>query len=101
MKNTILLAAAVIAVAGPAHAQNEGRLLASNCFQCHGTNGKPTSGGFERLAGQSATEIYNEIKEMQGPPASAETDKEIMVAHANGYTDAQLHLIANFFSQVK
>jgi cytochrome subunit of sulfide dehydrogenase len=66
MKTTILLAAALIAVAGPAQAQNEGRLLASNCFQCHGTNGKPTSGGFDRLAGESVSEIYNELERNEG-----------------------------------
>jgi hypothetical protein len=38
---------------------------------------------------------------MQGPPATAEREKEIMVVHANGYTDAELLLIAKFFSQVK
>ena len=30
-----------------------GRLLASNCFQCHGYNGK-SSIGFEDLAGESS-----------------------------------------------
>ena len=29
-----------------------GRLLASNCFQCHGTVG---TGGFEQIRGKSAT----------------------------------------------
>ncbi|WP_425485618.1 c-type cytochrome, partial [Hydrogenophaga aromaticivorans] len=38
-----------------------GRLLASNCFQCHGTNGRGP--GFERLAGESADEIYDELRE--------------------------------------
>jgi cytochrome c553 len=83
-------------MSGSGHAQDAGRLLASNCFQCHGTNGK---GGFERLAGESAAEIYNELKEMQGNPALAERDKEIMVVHANGFTDAELKLLANFFAK--
>ncbi|MFD2451435.1 c-type cytochrome [Ideonella paludis] len=46
--STALQAAGVSAV--PA-----GRLLASNCFQCHGTNG--AGPGFDRLAGKSANEI--------------------------------------------
>lgn len=68
-----------------------GRLLASNCFQCHGTNG---SGGFDRLAGKSSGEIYNELREMQqkSPP-------KMMDMHARGYTDAQLRLIADYFSK--
>jgi cytochrome subunit of sulfide dehydrogenase len=68
-----------------------GRLLASNCFQCHGTNGR---GGVETLAGESASEIYNELKEMQQkvPP-------KMMDMHARGYTDAQIRLIADYFSK--
>ena len=67
-----------------------GRLLASNCFQCHGTNG---SGGFERLTGESASEIYNELKEMQ-----TKTPPKMMDMHARGFTDAQLKLIADYFA---
>ena len=46
-----------------------GRLLASNCFQCHGYNGK-SSIGFEDLAGESSSEIYKELVEMRSkvPP---------------------------------
>lgn len=67
-----------------------GRLLASNCFQCHGTNG---SGGFERLAGMSANEIIGEMKEMR-----VETPPEMMDMHARGYDDAKLRLIADYLS---
>lgn len=80
--------------AAPALAQTTepppGRLLASNCFQCHGTNG---SGGVEKLTGESASEIYNELKEMQQkvPP-------KMMEMHARGFTDAELKLIANYFA---
>ena len=68
-----------------------GRLLASNCFQCHGTNGK---GGVETLAGASSSEIYNELKEMQ-----RKSSPEMMDMHARGYTDAQIRLIADYFSK--
>lgn len=67
-----------------------GRLLASNCFQCHDTNG---NGGFERLAGMSANEIVNELREMR-----AKATPGIMEVHARGYTDAQLQLIGNYFA---
>ncbi len=70
-----------------------GRLLASNCFQCHGTNG---SGGFERLAGMSANEIVSEMREMR-----AKTSPDIMDAHARGYTDQQLQLIGNYFASLR
>lgn len=69
-----------------------GRLLASNCFQCHGTNGK---GGAETLAGESASEIYNELKEMQRKT----TEVKMMDMHARGFTDVQIRLLADYFSK--
>jgi cytochrome c553 len=68
-----------------------GRLLASNCFQCHGTNG---SGGFERLQGSG--DLLSELRKF----ASGQEDAGgIMAAHAMGYTDQQLQLIADFLSK--
>ena len=70
----------------------DGRLLASNCFQCHGTNGKGP--GFDKLAGKSASEIYKELREFS-------TGKEgdgIMSRHAMGFTDAQLRSLSAWFA---
>ena len=69
-----------------------GRLLASNCFQCHGTNG--SSGGFDQLQGDSSADLLEKLRKF----ASGEEDG-IMAAHALGYTDAQLQLIADFLSK--
>jgi sulfide dehydrogenase cytochrome subunit len=98
MKQDKVIRALVLALAAtPALAQTTiadpppGRLLASNCFQCHGTNGK---GGVETLAGGSSSEIYNELKEMQ-----RKSSPEMMDMHARGYTDAQIRLIADYFSK--
>jgi sulfide dehydrogenase cytochrome subunit len=83
--------------AGAAFAQTTtppaGRLLASNCFQCHGTDG---GGGFERLAGMSANEIVGELREMRLKSAP-----DIMEVHARGYSDAQLRLIGNYFASLR
>lgn len=67
-----------------------GRLLASNCFQCHGTNGR---GGVETLAGKSASDIYKDMKEMR-----QKNSPEMMDMHARGFTDAEVQLIANYFA---
>jgi cytochrome c553 len=92
---TVLLAA-LMASLSPAQAQTAvspaGRLLASNCFQCHGTNGKGP--GFDKLAGKSASELYKEMKEFQ---AGKEGDN-IMARHVMGYTDAQLQSLAQWLS---
>lgn len=68
-----------------------GQLLASNCFQCHGTNG---SGGFDGIAGESASEIYGELKEF----AASTSSNDIMAAHAAGFTDLQMRRIADYLS---
>jgi len=73
-----------------------GRLLASNCFQCHGTNGRGP--GFERLAGEDADDIYEELRELRAEGAR-ERGRNIMVRHALGYTDAQLRQLAQWLSQ--
>ena len=69
-------------------ANTEGRLLASNCFQCHGTLG---NGGFEEIRGKSA----KELSEYQRKPAA----RNIMAAHVQGYTPEQLGKIASYLKQ--
>jgi len=89
------LAAAAMTSAAQAQTTSNvpnGRLLASNCFQCHGTNGKGP--GFDRLAGQSASSIYNDLKEFQ----SGQEGNGIMARHAMGYTDAQLQALSQWLS---
>lgn len=69
-------------------ASTEGRLLASNCFQCHGTQGL---GGFDNIRGSEASEV------MEFMTKSASND--IMAAHAQGYTPAQLKKIIAYLQQ--
>ena len=92
--SAILLAGLLSGPAAHAQMVHEGRLLASGCFQCHGTDGK--SGGFERLAGMSRTEMLKELNEMRTEAAR----KDIMNPHARGYTTTQLSLIADYFATV-
>lgn len=84
-----------ISVIGQASSTLGGRLLASNCFQCHGTNG---TGGFDKLAGKRADEIYGELKEFSTGKEDADG---IMAAHAMGFSEGQLKSIANYFSTVR
>ena len=81
-----------VTVTANAPAVLTGRLLSSNCFQCHGTNG---TGGFEKLAGQSASEIYGELKKFS---TGSEDPNGIMAAHAMGFSDEQLKAIATYFA---
>jgi cytochrome c553 len=68
----------------------EGRLLASNCFQCHGTYG---SGGFDSLLGKQ--DIYSELQEYLG---GQKDPNNIMTAHVKGYTPEQLKAIADYLA---
>jgi sulfide dehydrogenase cytochrome subunit len=86
---TVQVTVASVASSGDIH---PGRLLASNCFQCHGTNG--SSGGFDQLQGDSSVDLLEKLRKF----ASGDGDS-IMAAHALGYTDAQLQLIADFLSK--
>lgn len=56
--------ALLMATAGAHGAPPAGRLLASQCAQCHGTNGQAVS-GMDKLAGESEGEIYKELIEMK------------------------------------
>ncbi|HET9023591.1 MAG TPA: c-type cytochrome [Burkholderiaceae bacterium] len=93
------VAAALLALRATAQTTTppEGRLLASNCFQCHATDGR---GGFEEINGKSSTEIYSKLKEMQRKQPGSE-DVGIMTPHAKGYTDAQLLKISLYLSTVR
>jgi len=77
---------ATTTVAQPAN--TEGRLLASNCFQCHGTLGL---GGFDKIRGGEASEVL----EFMTKTAS----RDIMAAHAQGYTPEQLKKIIAYLQQ--
>lgn len=68
-----------------------GRTLASQCAQCHGTNGNGP--GFDEIAGKSANELYSELQEMKLRPVEGIMDRQ-----ARGYTDAQLRLISDYLS---
>jgi mono/diheme cytochrome c family protein len=70
-------------------ATTTGRLLAANCFQCHGTNG---TGGFERITGGEASEVYDYLTQ------TANTD--IMAAHAQGYSAEQLNALIGYLNQI-
>lgn len=72
-----------------------GRLLASNCFQCHGSGGV---GGFERLAGCDADDIERDLRRLRAED-EREAGQNIMVRHARGYSDAQIRALAQWLAR--
>ncbi|WP_020396573.1 c-type cytochrome [Thiolinea disciformis] len=78
-----------------ANVANGGRLLASQCFQCHGTNGHSRT-GIDSLVGETANEIISEMREMK-----ASTENDIMHSQAKGYTDTEIQLLAAYLASLK
>lgn len=92
LQRSIALALGLAAAAGTLAAPPAGRLLASQCAQCHGTNG--IGPGFDKLAGNSARELGNELLGMK----YRALPEGIMDRQAHGYTDDQVQLIANYLA---
>lgn len=69
-----------------------GRVLASNCFQCHGTNGYA---GELKIGEQSASSIISDLNEMKSKDPRA----NIMNVHAQAYTKEEIQLIADYISK--
>jgi cytochrome c553 len=83
--------------ASPALAQDPDidRLLASQCAQCHGTNGNAV-GDIDSLAGEDFNELVDEMLEMK---ADDDLD-DIMHRQARGYSDEQIRRIAAYFASL-
>ncbi|BCN94189.1 hypothetical protein THMIRHAM_19740 [Thiomicrorhabdus immobilis] len=69
-----------------------GRLLASQCAQCHGTNGSSTN-SWDSIAGESAAELVSEMLEIK-----AGEEDLIMQAQAHGYTDSEIQALASWLA---
>ena len=68
------------------------RLLAAQCAQCHGTDGRSRN-GIESLAHEGSGEVIEEMLEMQN---SAYTN-DIMHQQARGYSQSEVRLLATRF----
>lgn len=69
------------------------RLLASQCAQCHGTNGHSV-GDIDSLAGED--DLSGELDEMR----NKSNPDDIMEHQALGYTDDQIRRIAAYYATV-
>ena len=79
--------------AAPAAAEPPvGRLLASQCFQCHGTNGRSTS-NIESIEGKDANKLYEKLLEMKADP-----ERTVMNQQAKVYGDTELRKIADYLA---
>jgi sulfide dehydrogenase cytochrome subunit len=99
-----LIAAAVFAWSGYAHAQDahpqdaqalRTRALAATCANCHGTGGRAVEGaGLPGLAGLPANYIVEQMNAFKAGTRQA----TVMHQLAKGYTDAQIQQLAAYFA---
>ena len=91
-------AALLLACAGAASGQDAAqvRLLASNCANCHGTDGR-SQGGMPALAGLAKPYIVEQMQDFK----SGKRVATIMHQLAKGYTDAEVDALAGYFSSMK
>ena len=87
-----------LCASGSAFAQDASqvRLLASNCANCHGTDGK-SQGGMPTLSGQTKAKLLADLQEFKEGKRPA----TIMHQIAKGYTDGELDMLATYFAAQK
>lgn len=86
--------AADVAAKGPV--SGSPAVLAANCYNCHGTDGKATE-AIPPLAGLEKDYLTDALKEYK----AGTRDATIMHQLAKGYTDEEISLIADYFAQQK
>ena len=94
----LLLASAIAVLQAPAIAQSpdQARLLAANCANCHGTEGR-SQGGLPALNGVPKATLIALLQDFK----SGKRPATIMQQLAKGYTDAEIDGIAGYFSSLK
>lgn len=87
------LAAASVSTSQADTGDTAGRDLSASCAACHGTQGR-TTGEIPSLAGVDRDTILDRLGAFRTGTRSA----TVMHQHAKGYTEAELALIADYFS---
>jgi len=103
----VVVASWVVLIGHAAHAQTPpgpnaaesaiaGRVLASNCANCHGMDGR-SAGGMPMLAGYPRDAMVATMQAFR----SGQRPATIMHQLAKGYTDDQIAMVAEHFSRLK
>ena len=95
MKSILIMFFVMLAAYANATFADNGQLLASQCYQCHGPNGH-SKGEIDSIAGKSASELYGDLLEMK-----QKQKIEIMHQQAKSYTNEELRKIAGHLSTLR
>ncbi len=86
-----------LGLAYPAAGQDQAaRSLAANCTGCHGPSGN-SAGAIPTIAGLDKAYIVTALQEFKAGTRQA----TVMHQHAKGYTDQEIEVLAEYFSQQK
>ena len=98
MKNysALLALAAAVGTTAVAQTPDQGRLIASNCATCHGTNGL-SQGGMPSLNGVDKASIATMMQDFR----SGRKPATIMHQLSKGYTDSEIDAVAAYFASLK
>jgi sulfide dehydrogenase cytochrome subunit len=78
-----------------AEANPRGQILSLSCSSCHGTDGK-SSGIIPSFYGKTPEYIESSLMDFK----SGKRFSTVMGRHAKGYTDEEIHQIAQYFGTV-
>ena len=91
------LAAGFTAIAAPAWAETDVPVLAGNCGNCHGPDGR-SPGSIPGIAGNSFAVLKAQLLAYKADEIPGTT---VMNRLAKGYSDAELEAIAQDFAAIK
>lgn len=75
---------------------SQGALMASNCFSCHGTDGRAIA-GMPSIYGIPSEILVTNMKAFR----DGTRPSTVMGRHARGYTDEEIQLIADYLSTLR
>jgi sulfide dehydrogenase cytochrome subunit len=93
----LVLAASIAApTAAKADELSRGAILGASCEGCHGTEGR-SPGSIPPIAGKSFEYLVETLESYR----RGERQATVMGRHANGYSQEEIRLIAEYFSKQK
>jgi len=97
MNITLMLAAGLLfGETGQAEELSRKAMLSASCEGCHGTYGR-SPGAIPSIAGKSAEYLRDALEKFR----SGEKPATVMSRHVNGYTEEEIRLISEYFSEQK
>jgi len=91
------LVALISSVASAPLLAQDVRYLAANCANCHGTDGRSTTGAVPALAGAQRAYFIEQMAAFKAGTRPA----TIMHQLAKGYSDQQIAMLADYFASQK